>query len=133
MPPYPPDHIRSSDYSEKVRGKTVDRNQGTVAIGFNFHNLITLDSFLFALLSMAAQAKVPVELIRYKLTLEDIALFTEHKQEWQDADRKQRQVIASKVYVKWKASNSHWDNEEKKLKKEVWSLLNGCFLLLNTW
>lgn len=81
---------------------------------------------------MAAQINVPLELIRFKLTPEDIALFTEHKQEWQDADRKQRQVIAGKVYVKWKASNTHWNTDDKKLKKEVWSLLNGMWLLLNT-
>ena len=84
------------------------------------------------LLPMAAQINVPLELIQYKLTLEDIVLFMEHKQEWQDADWKKWQVITSKVYVQWKAGNTHWNNDEKKLKKEVWSLLHKYWLLLNT-
>lgn len=62
---------------------------------------------------------VPPELLRFKLTAEDISMFTEYKQQWQDADRKKRQDIANKVYGKWKGKNPHWDQQEKKLKKEV--------------
>lgn len=70
---------------------------------------------------MSAQHQVPLELIRFKLTSEEITLFLEHKAEWQAANRADRRKIASRVYEDLKKNNPFWTEADKKLKKEVGS------------
>lgn len=57
--------------------------------------------------------------INYNFTEEELAVLEQHKQEWQDADRPQRRVIATKVYSSMKKKNPDWDVATKKLRKEV--------------
>jgi hypothetical protein len=68
---------------------------------------------------MSPEIQVPLELIRFKLSLEDIELLQEHKAEWQAANRTDRQSIATRVYGALKKRNPLWTEEDRKLKKEV--------------
>lgn len=71
---------------------------------------------------MSAQPQVPLELVRFNLTSEEIALFQEHKAEWQAANRADRRKIASQVYEDLKKNNPVWTEADRKLKKEVGSI-----------
>ena len=55
----------------------------------------------------------------YAFTDSELSLLEKRKAEWQDADRKQRGVIATKVYEQFKKDNPGWDDGTKKQKKHV--------------
>jgi hypothetical protein len=62
---------------------------------------------------------VPIELIHFKFTEEDLENLLETKEEWQAATRTERAQIATRVYEGMKKANKHWTAEEKKLRKDV--------------
>jgi len=71
---------------------------------------------------MTPETHVPIELVQFRLTPEDIQVLLEHRDEWQAADRLERRKIAGKVYSDIK-KNSQWIESDRKLKKEVGHLL----------
>jgi hypothetical protein len=73
---------------------------------------------------MATETNLPLELIRFKFTPEDLEFLSEHKEEWQAATRTERSKIALSVYEALKKQNKNWTGEEKKLKKDVCQFLS---------
>jgi hypothetical protein len=69
--------------------------------------------------SMPAENAVPIELLQFKLTSEELQLLLQHKEEWQGADRTERRRIAECVYMNLKKNNPDWTEDDRKLKKEV--------------
>ena len=68
--------------------------------------------------NMVTETNLPLELIRFKFTPEDLEFLSEHKEEWQAATRMERSQIATCVYEAMKKENMNWTPEEKKLKKD---------------
>jgi len=71
---------------------------------------------------MAPETHVPIELVQFQLTPEDIQVLLEHRDEWQAADHLEQCKVAGKVYSDIK-KNSQWIESDQKLKKEVGHLL----------
>jgi hypothetical protein len=68
---------------------------------------------------MSAEAHVPLELVQFKLTKEDLEILEGRKEEWRTGDRSQRNKIAQKVYDEMKKQNPQWSREDKDLRKKV--------------
>jgi len=68
---------------------------------------------------MSTEAHVPPQLLRFKLTKEDLERLEARKEEWRTGDRSQRNKIAQKVYDEMKKKNPHWSREDKDLRKTV--------------
>ena len=68
---------------------------------------------------MSAEAHVPLELVQFKLTKEDLEILEGRKEEWQTEDHSQWNKIAQKVYDEMKKKNLQWSREDKDLRKKV--------------
>ena len=68
---------------------------------------------------MSAEAHVPLELVQFKLTKEDLEILEGRKEEWRTGDRSQQNKIAQKVYDEMKKQNPQWSREDKDLRKKV--------------
>ena len=68
---------------------------------------------------MSAEAHVPLELVQFKLTKEDLEILEGRKEEWWTGDRSQQNKIAQKVYDEMKKKNPQWSREDKDLRKKV--------------
>jgi hypothetical protein len=74
---------------------------------------------------MSDETNVPVELLRFNFTPEDLTLLAEYKEEWQLANRTKRSQIATRAFQDMKKANKNWKDADKKLKKDVGSSLNN--------
>jgi hypothetical protein len=68
---------------------------------------------------MSAEAHVPLELVQFKLTKEDLEILEGRMEEWRTGDRSQWNKIAQKVYDEMKKQNPQWSREDKDLRKKV--------------
>lgn len=76
-------------------------------------------TYVTSVLAMSTEAHVPPQLLRFKLTKEDLERLEARKEEWRTGDRSQRNKIAQKVYDEMKKKNPHWSREDKDLRKTV--------------
>jgi superfamily I DNA and/or RNA helicase len=81
---------------------------------------------------MAEENAVPIELLRFKLTSEELQLLLQHKEEWQGASRTERRRIAERVYSNLKKKNPDWTEDDRKLKKEVSTIQSRKLSVIST-
>jgi len=62
---------------------------------------------------------VPLELIPFKFSPDDLEFLSQYKKEWQDATRTERSKIATRAFHDMKKVNPDWMDANKKLKKDV--------------
>jgi hypothetical protein len=79
-------------------------------------------------MSTPAETHVPLELVRFKLTADDIKELVAQRDEWRAGSREERRKIAGEVYNGLKKKNPQWTEADRKLKKEVSPLLR-----LSSW
>jgi hypothetical protein len=70
-------------------------------------------------MSLSAKTQVPLELVRFKLSLDIINQLLANRDAWQAGNRAEWHKIASKVYNDLKRTNPQWTEADWKLKKEV--------------
>jgi hypothetical protein len=73
---------------------------------------------------MSDEINVPLELLRFNFTPDDLELLGEYKEEWQAGNRTECSQIATRAFQDMKKANKSWNDTDKKLKKDMRFLNN---------